>query len=355
MFLRLTRMGRRLTAEQARVAKTPHERADLEERRNILRRRLTNWMEARNLYIPPLSEDPNVSRNYSAISPPEAAPLQLPSMLPATLRKSCSFKLADIEARFRHAQAEDALSELRRLLRMTMGLQDYKSTQIGPSQRANTRARSLINRFRDKISRCAERYRSARNALLSLDQDGDWQFHLQQLSAEDIRPPTRNEDESEGTRVLSWIWRVARRSGLEGVTSTEQLGPMSDDEVDECKRAKPLTCYVAKLDIGLRCEWVKSKARADRWKEEVQLVTEEMRRVLVFLEWKAGWWMKQGDVVLDVSPDMVDGIRAYAAKQAHLHRSLADSFRKLWHGGKTPQARSNDSDGSSSDTEADDM
>ena len=79
--------------------------------------------------------------------------------------------------------------------------------------------------------------------------------------------------------------------------------------------------------IGLQCEWVKSKARADRWDEEVELVKEKMRRMLVFLEWKVVWWTNQGRRHLVARPDIADGIRAYAAKQAHINRALAHSFK----------------------------
>ena len=81
---------------------------------------------------------------------------------------------------------------------------------------------------------------------------------------------------------------------------------------------------------GLRCEWAKSKARADRWDEEVQLVAEEMRRVLTFLEWKAAWWDRHGEAQLNVSHDIQEGARAYAAKQAHVNRALAASFHMHW-------------------------
>jgi hypothetical protein len=107
--------------------------------------------------------------------------------------------------------------------------------------------------------------------------------------------------------------------------------------------------------IGLRCEWAKSRARADRWNEEVELVMEEMRRVLAFLEWKAAWWMKQGDTHLDVSPNIADGIRAYAAKQAHINRALGDSFRKRWNSTSKTSHRHQDQDdngGSADDSEA---
>ena len=46
----------------------------------------------------------------------------------------------------------------------------------------------------------------------------------------------------------------------------------------------------------------------------MQLVTEEMRRVLAFLEWKAAWWDRQGEAQLNISRDILEGVHAYAAK-----------------------------------------
>jgi hypothetical protein len=159
-------------------------------------------------------------------------PLRLPSTLPIPLQQTCPFKLAEIELRFRLSQAEDSLSELRRLLRITMDLRDYKLKQIGPSQRAGTRASNLIKRFQGKVSRCAERYRAAHNALLVLCPTGEWQTHLRQLKDEDIRAPGRREDESEGFREVSWIWLVTRR-GSEQASFQEQSGPLSKEELDD--------------------------------------------------------------------------------------------------------------------------
>jgi hypothetical protein len=87
-----------------------------------------------------------------------------------------------------------------------MGLWHYKFTQVGPSQRSGTRARSLINRFKDKIYLCAERYRAARTALLLIDPTGSWILHLRELKAEDVRAPGKEDDEHEGNRSVSWIW-----------------------------------------------------------------------------------------------------------------------------------------------------
>jgi hypothetical protein len=84
--------------------------------------------------------------------------------------------------------------------------------------------------------------------------------------------------------------------------------------------------------LGLRCEWAKSKARAARWAEEVQLLVEEMRRVITFLDWKAQWWTEQGNARLgQLAADIADGASAYAAKQAHIYSALARSFAAKWY------------------------
>ena len=72
---------------------------------------------------------------------------------------------------------------------------------------------------------------------------------------------------------------------------------------------------------------MKSKAHADRWHEEVQLVREEMWRVLAFLEWKAVWWAKEGGRNLDVRPDIADGIRADEPRSQQREKSLLNSKR----------------------------
>jgi hypothetical protein len=194
-------------------------------------------MEARNLYIPLISEDhaatsSTESPHVTASHLPESMPLRLPSTLPASLQKSCSFKLVQIEQHFRLAQAEDSLSELRRLLRIKMGLRDYKSKQIGPSQGAGMCACNLINRFKDKVSRCVECYRAAHNALLALDTMGEWQTCLRQLKDEDIWEPGHGDDEPEGFCEVSWIWQ---QCVPEHVSSLEQLRPLSDEELDGCE------------------------------------------------------------------------------------------------------------------------
>jgi len=89
---------------------------------------------------------------------------------------------------------------------------------------------------------------------------------------------------------------------------------------------------------------VKSKARADQWNEEVELVQEEMWHVLTFLEWKAVWWTEEGNRDLRVRPDIADGVRAYAAKQAYINRALACSFKMRWESAPETQGQDHEQD-----------
>ena len=82
----------------------------------------------------------------------------------------------------------------------------------------------------------------------------------------------------------------------------------------------------------MRVQWATSHARMERWAEEVELLQEEMRRVVMFLQWKAEDWLAKQDARLVTAPSSVQsGLHAYAQKQAAIHRNLAISFSRLWY------------------------
>lgn len=83
--------------------------------------------------------------------------------------------------------------------------------------------------------------------------------------------------------------------------------------------------------IGMRVGWAKSKARAERWHEEVLLLTEEMRRVIEYFEWKARWWRIQGPRRVDADGAIQQGAVAYAAKQSTMFENLAKDFAAKWY------------------------
>ena len=80
----------------------------------------------------------------------------------------------------------------------------------------------------------------------------------------------------------------------------------------------------------LRIEWAKSLARAERWEEEFVLVQEEMRRVLVFLEKKAEWWVESSKIRQNGGGEFLSGLYAYAMKQSDILLNLACNFALEW-------------------------
>jgi hypothetical protein len=67
-----------------------------------------------------------------------------------------------------------------------------------------------------------------------------------------------------------------------------------------------------------------------RWSEEVDLLQEEMRRVLQFFDWQATWWGGQKERRLAELPEEQEGLRAYAARQGSLRREFCQHFNRLW-------------------------
>ncbi|KAH7903922.1 hypothetical protein BJ138DRAFT_1188251 [Hygrophoropsis aurantiaca] len=236
----------------------------LDEQRTTLASRIETWQSIQVLYMPGIAHvrqmcptRTNALVDDERVKKSEDIMLHLPSTLPISIRATgCVEGLLEKEKQLRLAEAEDTLGALRRQLLITTGVFNFKKTHIsGTGQKPNTRARAMLTRLMDKARNHADRYRAARRALVALDPEGDWKAMLKVLHTEDIRGPRRTEDEaSEGNREISWIW----------VSGRQRDTRMGTDEIAE----------------GLRIEWAKSDARAQRWDEEVELLNEEMRRVL---------------------------------------------------------------------------
>lgn len=148
---------------------------------------------------------------------------------------------------------------------MITGLIQFKKLNIsGTGNAPHTRLRTLYESIQGRIHRAANTYRTAYTALLALDPNGRWKSRFQELKTEDIRGPGRQSDDiiSNSKYELSWIWSVGK-------------GRDNSDSVEE------------EFDDVMWVEWAKAKAQQDRWDEERQLLQEEMRRTVVYLEWKA--------------------------------------------------------------------
>lgn len=82
--------------------------------------------------------------------------------------------------------------------------------------------------------------------------------------------------------------------------------------------------------IALRVEWAKAKARAERWTEEVKLVYEEMHRTIAYCNFKSEWWKDRATLRRHISPELADGLAAYAAEHADLEERLAVDLDRRW-------------------------
>ncbi|KAJ2936112.1 hypothetical protein H1R20_g975, partial [Candolleomyces eurysporus] len=181
-------------------------------------------------------------------------------------------------------------------------------------QGANTRALNAIATVQAHIAAAREEYHQARNALLALaallgHQNLDQEFLP--LEDKDIRSMTEAEPgQGETRRKLSWIWRHVNAANA---TEEETKAFVTDT---------------------IRVEWGKSRARAQRYQEEIELVQEEMDRTLRFFVWKAADWHAKG-VALRMEPisaEYSEGLKAYAERQASLCQSLHDAFKEQWKG-----------------------
>lgn len=71
-----------------------------------------------------------------------------------------------------------------------------------------------------------------------------------------------------------------------------------------------------------RVNWLRQRAKTDRWDEQYELVQEEMKQTVRSFEWKVRMWQ-----TLSVGT-VTNGQRAYARRQAHVWQSLADEARR---------------------------
>jgi hypothetical protein len=97
---------------------------------------------------------------------------------------------------------------------------------------------------------------------------------LDRKGVEGVETPTE-------PKTMSWIW-------LSGSTT----GTAEDVVESECECfLLCCRCTRANISIVLHIEWAKTCAKAMRYAEEVDLLEEETRCVLQFMDWQADWWM----------------------------------------------------------------
>ncbi|THU98453.1 hypothetical protein K435DRAFT_600195, partial [Dendrothele bispora CBS 962.96] len=188
-------------------------------------------------------------------------------------------------------------------------------------QGATTRSRTLVTHQEKKIRLAASAYRVAWRAKLNL-LDGNralmgWNELLDQhiVGMQDLQ-----DSEKKKIKAAKGHRAAAARSAREGNTPVEGAREKHRTPswiwhgVSEGELGVDKVLY-----DGLRIEWCKSYARVRRWREEVMLLQEEMRRCLVTLEWQATTWEGRA-VIPNFEGERLEGSSAYAHYQASICR-----------------------------------
>ncbi|KAF8171891.1 hypothetical protein BJ912DRAFT_1025110 [Pholiota molesta] len=305
-------LGQHPTSNQLRL---------IQETSNRLQRRIIAWIQVQTFYIPHISllreADLSSATAKNGGVPPEPKVEKIALYLPSILddaQVTVPNKFYEYEWRLCEGQAYGALHDIRQNYRIKTHFIKHK-TRFSRGVAQNTRSSATINTTQAKIIYAATKYRIARAALLQLASKSgidkvcppNWQENLKELRDQDLRGMSEGlTGQTEGRRTLSWIWLA------EGVKEGEDNEQMHE---------------------ALRIEWCHMRARVMRWSEEVQLLQEEMRRVLAFLEWQSEWWRKcGGDLSHVVDPVIKEGMIAYRERQASIRLALRDRFQNLWHG-----------------------
>ncbi|KAJ7264739.1 hypothetical protein C8J57DRAFT_1450655 [Mycena rebaudengoi] len=302
----------------------------IQERRTTFFKKLATFRRLQCVFMPGVQaylEAAEALRDPDAAPPAaEAVKLWMPHEMPVDARASgCSRGLCEMEARLRISQCQNGLATVRTRLHAKRHFINYRNANV-TGQIKSTKAATLIAQIGERVEAAAAKYRTGQQALVALNEgrgdvsqftpllpddvrlDGDWgesdgaaRKKLAMMGAGRGARAPRNEP-GTSKRTMSWIWTA----------------PGTLEEVER------------HLHASVQVEWSRAQARMRRWVEEVQLLREEMRRVLRYLSWEASWWEARGEIRIDGDAAMRNGLIGYATKQALWRRRLAEFFRRKW-------------------------
>ncbi|KAG9221999.1 hypothetical protein CCMSSC00406_0009207 [Pleurotus cornucopiae] len=161
-------------------------------------------------------------------------------------------KLAEQEVELREAQINDALHDLRIALG-EKSLQFRKVLRGDRSQKHVSRAWSMINSYDDRANL---------QKWLPINRDHDLQMKGDVEHANRI---------GQSSHALAWFWRLQ--------------GSEVSDEVEDSPMMKEF----------YQINYLRAKARHDRWEEEMMLLKKEVTWTLAWFTYQADWWKVKGE------------------------------------------------------------
>ncbi|KAI5989846.1 hypothetical protein EDC04DRAFT_2588181, partial [Pisolithus marmoratus] len=200
------------------------------------------------------------------------------------------------ERELRVGQANDCLD----LLRTDLGNKAMlyrQNFRIANSTREGTRTKQEIQKVVAKVNKHVRSYQRARQAILQLDPDVNMAQKYQEIRPEDLAVSKEVTEENrfgQGTNKLAWFW-------------------MMDGEQSQLNAESGVL-----MEEFYQINWLKARARRDRWKEEISLVRHEMLWTGLWFKHHKNIWEKRA------LHSMEPGKEAYANKQIGLWSDFAE-------------------------------
>lgn len=346
---------------------TAAQKTVLVERRTRLMRMLARLRSIQQTYMPAAIQvlSKGQSSNETTSKHAEDVPIIFPSDLPLLQRSEpgCRADLVSIEEDLREAQLRTSLQNLRTHLHMKSRLLTYRKTNV-KAQGMVTKSQSVLNRNQRQICLDTTKYQDAWTALRKLR--GKDKISWRKLMARDVRMMDGGYEKAVGVerkrlgKKKQAAIDAALKAQPEGELS-EEVSSSEDGEGALPENAAQTKLRKARAAVGegyrhvswiwmeggtgravdkdvldslMRVEWSKCHARRSRWSEEVNLLTEEMKRCLLTLEFYAREWEGRVEYTgpLSAGKDTAhaEGVRAYAQSQASIYRRIAEGFGVIW-------------------------
>ncbi|KIY62549.1 hypothetical protein CYLTODRAFT_458896 [Cylindrobasidium torrendii FP15055 ss-10] len=319
----------------------PHIIKDIQAKRMTLQRDLLQFREVQRVYMPCIAAVLSVSAGERA-GDIETETVYLPSSLSSSKRANgCADGLVEKEDAMREAQCFAALEEIRSIQRGARQLATFRKANIRGTL-ASGRSFDAQKRMAALTKKAVETYRAGRQALLRIRGHGSWETVLQVLDekrdvksiASDIFATDLSADLVSNTDELATSAHtdMKRKRGKHGLKTADTVFSTSDFFMSWIWRVSGAFNETDddEMDGVLRIEWLKSRARLERSREQVQLLKDSRERTLLSLEYEANEWLGRASGWASASPDLAEGISAYCHAQALGRRRLAATFTALW-------------------------
>ncbi|KAJ7036476.1 hypothetical protein C8F04DRAFT_954001 [Mycena alexandri] len=258
------------------VLLAPDQQQRVQEMRIAFFSKLGRWRKLQAVYMSAAVRELEEAEDVRDpdLPPPvaEEVKLYLPSRLrQADREEGCRKGLPAMEAKLREGQCRDSISALRSRLHAKRHLLNYHGSTLQTrrfsvvGQRAATRAYTLMERIGERVDAVSGKYRRARGALIALRGAAACESY-RELRPSDVQLDEEREVDAKARKKLGSIGSKYRRQGpaLSSKNKTfSWIWTVSHWILHVRRRLTRAT--------AVRVEWLKAKARKERWEEEVEL------------------------------------------------------------------------------------